>query len=66
MMCRQRVAPKVTPMDGREAENGFVCLGRLGVRHMAHIVVMAHYTRLLTAALYADEYLVFQIKGTIG
>jgi hypothetical protein len=44
----------------------FVCLGRLGVRHMAHVVVMAHGTRLLTVALYADEYLVVQIKSTIG
>jgi hypothetical protein len=27
---------------------------------------MAHVTRLLTAALYADEYLPVQIKGTLG
>ena len=45
--------------------NAIVCLGRLGVRHMAHVVVMAHGTRLLTVALYADEYLVVQIKSTI-
>ena len=41
-------------------------LGRLGVRHMAHVVVVAHGTRLLTVALYADGYLVVQIKSTIG
>jgi len=41
-------------------------LGRLGVWCMAHGVIMAHGTRLLTAALYADEYLAVQIKGTIG
>ena len=51
---------------GRDAENAIVWLGRFGVRHMAHGVVVAHGTRLLTAALYADEYLVIQIKGTIG
>jgi hypothetical protein len=51
---------------GRGAENAIVWLGRFGVRHMAHGVVVAHGTRLLTAALYADEYLVIQIKGTIG
>lgn len=41
-------------------------LGCLGVRYMAHAVIMAHGTRLLAAALYADEYLVVQIKGVIG
>jgi hypothetical protein len=44
-------------------------LGRFGVRHivvMARVVVMAHRTRLLMAAFYADEYLVVQIKGRIG
>ena len=41
-------------------------LGRLGVRHMAHVVIMAHGTRLLTAALDADEYLIVQIKSAIG
>jgi hypothetical protein len=29
-------------------------------------VFMAHDTHLLTVSLYADEYLVVQIKGTIG
>ena len=33
---------------------------------MAQVVVMAHGTRLLTVALYADEYLVVQIKSAIG
>jgi hypothetical protein len=33
---------------------------------MAHVVVMAHGTRLLTTALYADDYLSVQIKGTVG
>ena len=33
---------------------------------MAYIVVMVHGTRLLAAAFYADEYLVVQIKSTIG
>jgi hypothetical protein len=33
---------------------------------MAHVEVMAHGTRLLTAALYADDYLSVQIKGTVG
>ena len=51
---------------GRGAENAIVWLGRFGVRHMAHGVVVAHGTRLLTAALYADEYLIIQIKGMIG
>ena len=44
-------------------------LGRLGVRHivvMARVVVMAHRTRLFMTALYADEYLIVQIKGRIG
>jgi len=41
-------------------------LGRLGVRHMARGVVMAHNTCLLMAALYADEYLAVQIKRAIG
>jgi len=41
-------------------------LGRLVVRHMAHGVVMAHGTRMLTAAVCADEYLVVQIKGAVG
>jgi len=66
MICRQCGTPRVTPIDGREAENGFVCLGRLGVRHMTHVVIMAHGARLLTAALHADEYLVVQIKSTVG
>ena len=43
-----------------------VSLGRLGGWHMARVVVMAHDIRLLTAALYADEYLVVQIKRTVG
>jgi len=33
---------------------------------MARGVVMAHRIRLLMAALYADKYLIVQIKGTIG
>ena len=36
-------------------------LGRLGVRDMAHVVIMAHGARLLTPALDADEYLVVQV-----
>ena len=47
-------------------ENAIVWLGHLGLRLMAHVVVMTHGKRLLNAALYADEYLVLQIKGTIG
>jgi len=66
MIRRQRGTPRETPIDGREAENGFVCLGRLGVRHMAHVVIMPHGTRLLTAAHYANEYLVVQIKSTVS
>jgi hypothetical protein len=50
----------------RGAENAIVRLGRLGLRHMAHVVIMIHGTRLLNAAHYADEYLILQIKGTIG
>ena len=41
-------------------------LGRLGPGCMAHAVIMVHSTRLLTAALDADEYLGVQIKGAIG
>ena len=55
--------------SGRGAENAIVWLGRFGVPHivvMPHVVVMAHRIRLLMGALYADEYLVVQIKGTIG
>ena len=48
------------------AENAIVWLGRLGIRYMAHVVIMTHGTRLLNAAHYADEYLIFQIKRTIG
>jgi hypothetical protein len=33
---------------------------------MAHVVIVAHGTRLLAAALDADEYLVVQIKVAIG
>jgi hypothetical protein len=33
---------------------------------MAHVEVMAHGTRLYTATLCADEYLVVQIKGAIS
>jgi len=33
---------------------------------MARVVVMAHGTRLLTAALYADEYLAVQIEAPVG
>jgi len=36
-------------------------LGRLGIRDMAHGVIMAHGTRLLMAAFDADEYLVVQV-----
>ena len=38
-------------------------LGRLSVRH---IVVMFHDVRLLMTAVYADEYLVVQIKRMVG
>jgi len=41
-------------------------VGRLGGRYMARGVVMAHRIRLLMAALYADEYLVVQIKRMVG
>ena len=51
---------------GRGTENAIVWLGRLGVRHMARSVVMVHRTGLFMATFYADEYLVVQIKGTIG
>jgi hypothetical protein len=60
MIDMQRVKPKALLVDG------WVPLGRLGVRRMARVVVMAYGTRLLTAALYADEYLIVQIKGTVG
>jgi hypothetical protein len=33
---------------------------------MAHVVVMAHDTRPLSAAVCADEYLVLQIKRTVS
>jgi hypothetical protein len=66
MICLQRRHAESSLIGGRGVENAIVRLGRLGVRRMAHVVVMAHGTRLLTAALYADEYLVVQIKGTIG
>jgi hypothetical protein len=41
-------------------------LGRLAVRRMARVVVMAHGTRPLLGAGCADEYLVFQIKCTVS
>jgi len=43
-----------------------VWLSRLVVRHMARVVVMAHDTRMLTAAICADEYLVLQIKRPVS
>jgi hypothetical protein len=52
-------------LPSRGADNAIVWLGRLGIRHMAHVVIMTR-TRLLNAAHYADEYLILQIKGTIG
>jgi hypothetical protein len=33
---------------------------------MARGVIMAHRIRLLMATLYADKYLIFQIKSAIG
>ena len=63
MICLQRGTTRATLIDGQSAENVIASLGRLGVRH---IVVMAHGIRLLKAALSADEYLVVQIKGTVG
>jgi hypothetical protein len=51
---------------GRGTEKAIVWLGRLRVRHMARVAVMAHGTRLLTAALYADKYLAVQIKAAVG
>jgi len=63
MICLQRGTPRATLIDGRGAENVIVWLGRLVVRH---IVAVTHGIRLLTAALYADEYLVVQTKCTVG
>ena len=59
-------SPGGADRPSRGAENAIVWLGRLGLRHMAHVVIMTHGTRVLNAALYADEYLILQIKGTIG
>ena len=50
----------------REAATVLVWLGCLGIRRMTHVVVTANGTRLLTATLYANEYLAVQIKGAIG
>jgi hypothetical protein len=66
MIRVQRGTPRVTPINRRNTENVFVCLGRLGVRRMAHVVVMAHGAPLLAAALCADEYLIVQIKSTVA
>jgi hypothetical protein len=44
-------------------ENDIFWLGGLDMRL---IVVMAHDTYLLMTALYADEYLLVQIKDTAG
>jgi len=68
MICLQRGTPRATLIDGRGAENVIVWLGRLVVRHLVvrHIVAMTHGIRLLTAALYTDEYLVVQTKCTVG
>jgi hypothetical protein len=49
-------------MNGRGAEKVVVWLRGL---EMWLIVVMAHDALLLTAALYADEYLYVQIKGGV-
>jgi hypothetical protein len=56
---------RAADLPSRGAENAIVWLGRLGLRHMARVAVMTHGTRLLNAALYADKYLVLQIKRTI-
>jgi hypothetical protein len=66
MIRVQRGTPGGTPINRQDAENVFVCLDRLGARHMAHVMVMAHGAPLLTAALCADEYLIVQIKSTIA
>ena len=50
----------------REAATVLVWLGCLGIRRMTHVVVTSNGTRLLTATLYANEYLAVQIKGAIG
>lgn len=53
-------------LPSRRAVNAIVRLSRLRVRHMARGVVMAHRICLLMATLYAYEYLIVQIKSTIG
>src|SRR5450759_1864354 len=49
---------KQTFIGGLQTRNVIVWLGRLGGRHMPHVVVMAHGTRPLSAAVCADEYLI--------
>jgi hypothetical protein len=60
MIGMQRVKPKALLVDGRGAARppwGPAYGARCGY---------GYGTRLLTAALYADEYLIVQIKGTVG
>lgn len=68
---RQRIADlsseaQIPRSDGLLRDQFAVTLGAGILVVMARVVVMAHRTRLFMTALYADEYLLVQIKGRIG
>jgi hypothetical protein len=67
LLCNRSLFNKKTEAESPDdhchllLRDGPADIGRLGGRHMPHVVVMAHGTRPLSAAVCADGYLILQI-----